>query len=1242
MSIPVMPVPLCARKYLFKISVNVTFIACSFWQPACLAFNPPIDEVGPLRVRIKGPAEVTARELPVELALVIENRGPTPIQGTWRIKVIDDWDVQPADAQLFTVRGGETVEEKFWVVPGPQTYPAHYPIHAFVRFTDAGCEFQAHPIVVVEAKVAPRYPPPMVPAWSPFFPHANSAIRLWELPVFRVVTLPVNKTAEVHPVGWTGTVEPHRANAQVNRITLDEITRESISMHPPWYQEQGGTVWWEIPLRLPEGTQVRLHFYAGINPVGQGDGVTFRVRVAPWDTPAGTPGEVLFEHHVTRKSWSPFSAELTPYAGKSILLQLEAHPGPNLNTGWDQAYWGEPILEVGDPKTARVSADKIVPEVLGKATIGGQSWEFVLWPRQRGWMDAVVAARAEAGKEIRFHGFQLRALGVRLDTPDSPFPLRAVEDESTAGLRQIRHRLETPYGPFDLLISAEVTHGGLRFRFWLENTPQPKPFWHVHLEDSAINLWEEPVWRVYLGHGNVVQRPGSFTLGFDGHRLATSFVGLEFVGDKCILQAVDVPPDDFRVEANGHHASLHTPHKVTMTLIPHTSAWEAVAIYRDTCGVQAASGVPLVAGRFVFDLWRGRYQESVGALQQAFRYGLTDAMVLWHNWQRWGYDYRLPEIFPPNPQLGTTEEMKLLIDTCRRHEVLFALHDNYIDFYPDAEHFSFRDRIAFTRAGQPVRAWFNEGRQAQSYRFRADQVAPFLRSNLQLIKEHLAPTAYFIDVWASIKPYDYWTADGRFVDRIYTRNSWGEHFAWIRDYLGNNAPQISESGHDQLIGWLDGATANHLRVGPPVGEGRYRWAVWNWPCEDAERIPWLDAAHHHRFILHGAGYSSRYQAGLDPRLHGIYSDDYITTEILTGRPAMVDAPFGYHVIRKYWLTQPIARALALQTIDRVTFFDDDIHRQIVTWSNGAKVWVNRSSSDWVVEGNILPPYGFLARLESSRGLIEASIARRDGVITEMSICPDWLYVNGRQPAGDIRAVRLEVKEVKIAPDGFVELPLRWVVEDPIPEGYRPFLHFCDQSGEIIFQAAIATEIRAPIQPGVVEAVARASVPKKMDPSEPFELRVGWYDPRTGHRLPLTGQDDGTQRIRIGRLRCEVRNGLLTTVSWEPINQDDYPGASRENPHRHPIDFGPIVTVGGCRIHPEGQRLIVTPLPGQGLRPWEIRVRWAALPWKLPVPTQVVPIALEGTPGKPQALEVKDQIVRLVCEPGVFAYELSRD
>jgi hypothetical protein len=125
----------------------------------------------------------------------------------------------------------------------------------------------------------------------------------------------------------------------------------------------------------------------------------------------------------------------------------------------------------------------------------------------------------------------------------------------------------------------------------------------------------------------------------------------------------------------------------------------------------------------------------------------------------------------------------------------------------------------------------------------------------------------------------------------------------MRNFLENNAPQISESGHDQLIGWLDGAQTNHLRVDIPPS-GYYGWAVWAIKCKDSERIPWFDTAHHSKFVLHGAGYESRYSAGLDTRLHGIYSDDYICTEflqvillwfmhLLTG---MLSANTGYYTI----------------------------------------------------------------------------------------------------------------------------------------------------------------------------------------------------------------------------------------------------------------------------------------------------------------------------------------------------------
>ena len=360
--------------------------------------------------------------------------------------------------------------------------------------------------------------------------------------------------------------------------------------------------------------------------------------------------------------------------------------------------------------------------------------------------------------------------------------------------------------------------------------------------------------------------------------------------------------------------------------------------------------------------------------------------------------------------------MRQLTQTCRDAVVLGAIHDNYIDYYPDAAGFSYEKTVAFSADGAPVRAWLNEGRGAQSYRYRSDCAEPPLKDNLRQIREGLAPTAYFIDVWSSIRPYDYWTADGKYFSAVYSRDTWGNLFAWIRDFLGDRAPQVSESGTDVLIGWLDGAQTNHLRVSAPVPGGE-SWTVWDWKCSDSERVPWFDAAHHDRFVLHGAGYESRYLGGLDPRLHGIYSDDYITTEILTGHPAMVPRPFDRQVVRKYWLTRDAMRGLAQQTITNVEFVDSDMHRQHVTWSGDAHVWVNRGTQDWTVDGTVLPPYGFLARVPLANGVIVAAIERRDGVIVESSRSPGQYYVNARGQMDDNLPVSLSVEQVSWQPIG---------------------------------------------------------------------------------------------------------------------------------------------------------------------------------------------------------------------------------
>jgi hypothetical protein len=593
--------------------------------------------------------------------------------------------------------------------------------------------------------------------------------------------------------------------------------------------------------------------------------------------------------------------------------------------------------------------------------------EVRLWQGSRGILDATIGMGG-----LLFHGLRVRVLDDALEDPRSTSELLKVTDESANGAYRLRHHFRSWAGPFDLMAELRVESKALRCRVWLENEPAAKPWFKVYLQQVALGAWNEKARRVYGGVGNVLEDPQPFTMSFDGHNLASSYVGFEFPAGS-IVEAVDTPPDRLSVDPSRSIYALDVPLTQTITLIPAANVWEGVKIWRDLDTRKASAGVPQLAGRFVFDIWGGRYGESAQLLKKAFQYGLTNSAVVWHNWQRWGYDYRLPDVYPPNPEYGTLDEFRQLVDVCKQNGVLFAPHDNYIDLYPDAEGFSYKS-VVFTSEGQPQKAWFHHARMAQSYRARPDQLRPLVERNLKLIRDGFAPTAYFIDVWSSIAPYDYWTDSGEFVDRTVTRRAWGEDFAWIRDYLGNHAPQISEAGHDQLIGWLDGAQTNHLRVDPDAPG-----FTLHIKAAGAERIPWLDAAYHERFILHGAGYPDRYAAGLPEATHGIYSDDYIATEVLTGHPAMVSQPFSRDVVRKYWLLDDLMRALAGRRIESVEFVDGNIHHQHVHWTGGGEVWVNRGDTDWTVADNHrLAQYGFYASVRDANGSERLAAIERDG------------------------------------------------------------------------------------------------------------------------------------------------------------------------------------------------------------------------------------------------------------------------
>ena len=235
-------------------------------------------------------------------------------------------------------------------------------------------------------------------------------------------------------------------------------------------------------------------------------------------------------------------------------------------------------------------------------------------------------------------------------------------------------------------------------------------------------------------------------------------------------------------------------------------------------------------------------------------------------------------------------------------------------------------------------AWFNKGRQAQSYRWLPTAFQPWLERNLQLVKTHIAPTSYFVDVFTAMPPVDFYDRAGRFYPKTVCAERWGAAFDRIRAVLGDNAPMISEAGHDALIGHLDAAQSDHMGwIARPVAISR-----WGLEAGDAERVPWHDMASHGAFVLLAGGLGHRYSGEQhDPTLHGYASDDYLSMTVLGGRNPMCDGPFSRRAVMTYWLLHDVCAELARREMLSHEFAGDDIHRQIVRFAGDAQVIANR-------------------------------------------------------------------------------------------------------------------------------------------------------------------------------------------------------------------------------------------------------------------------------------------------------------
>jgi len=747
----------------------------------------------------------------------------------------------------------------------------------------------------------------------------------------------------------------------------------------------------------------------------------------------------------------------------------------------------------------------------------------------------------------------------------------------------------------------------------------------------------------------VAERPkrgtGAFRLDVNGRRFGAAVVlgeqGLTDAvfafsdGDRALTYrgfACDVFPDRLAYEPETRRFALETQHDAAFFFIPSAKgAFDAARAYSDLNGFKKGRGVDALRGRICLDQWGGDYREAAKGLEDAARYGVTDAVFVKHVWQRWGYDYRLPEIYPP---AGGLEPFLAMCAAADKAGVLFCPHDNYIDFYPDAEGYSY-DQIVFNENGQPVRAWYNKGRRAQSYRWLPHGFRPWLEPNMAKMRDGFRPDALFIDVFSAISPFDYYDRAGNFYPRMRTTQEWRDAFDTCRSILKKGAPMISEAGTDALIGSLDAGEADHFPA-----------TRWMKDFGDSDRTPWHDMATHGKMVLFAGGLGPRYSAldweKVNRPEHGYGSDDYLSNTVLGGRNPMCDGPFSRRAVMTYWLLHDVCDALARERFESHAF-GPTIHQQHTVFGDGCRVWSNRdTNTPWNVAGRVLPTYGFCVETPDA----QAGIVLIDGQRAGYAQSAKTFFADARPTFNPLRRVAIEssVASGSYLGNGAFAITYAWDVLDPsvAGAGYAPFVHISSdalkgQGGEnIAFQAEMPFDRALLAKAGAFEARGRIAIPADM-PAGDYKIRYGLYRPGSGDRLTIRGLSDGGSRIRGGTLRVAKSGGAFTSGTFIPETMDAETDADL-NVAKKMLDFGPVVTDGAFRLlHANRKAWDVVPLPGSN--PFRAEIRLTALNAKRARVARVENVGPFNAAAALPQWKQDGAVLTLACDGQSFAYRI---
>lgn len=845
------------------------------------------------------------------------------------------------------------------------------------------------------------------------------AISLFDIGHYQAGFRQDGRSAQWLGLGWSG---EHTPTGAVLLPDLHEAGRRAAFVHVPW-RNGGGDFYLEYRLQLPRSPALRLQTAVTLRPdaVGKSDGVDLQILVN---------GAERLRLQNASSEWKEGAVDLAPFAGQAVHLRLRLSPGPKRNTAFDWALLAEPRLVALEPVPAGAGAGPLPelpsgdlrqrltelrrrfgtsdpaaavnrtdqgarPSTTGRYrnTVVAAQGAFLLrhegdhgrltyriepgdaWPAALTWeyRDRTGAA-AGGGPALA---------GAALLGPDgTPAQTRLIAAELAGDVVVVRHEVAGAGGP--IRIETRFTMAGKSLGIQVAQGGGPGRLASVRFGDLPLAI-RKVVPVPYLTFGNVrldVQS-GLFTAAL-----------LDWTQSSASQLAA----------AEAHYQPLtdgtRRPVRETLwlTISPHL-AEVLPNIPNPPSPVRTE-----LSQRVVADVWGGTFAENRRRIELLASYGAPGLAIIHHNWQHQGYDNAYPDVLPANPGLGGDEELIRLVERARAAGYLFALHENYIDFYPNAPSFDPAD-IALDSAGKQQTAWFNESTGIQSYALRPDGRVKYAERFSPQIQRRFDTNAAFLDVHSATPPWFHVDFNALAPGAGQLAEVWEKThrlFASVRQTHGG--PLFGEgNNHFFWAGAIDGVEAQ-------VAGGED--APW-WVDFDLLKV-------HPQMVNHGMGYLERWlKEGYDrpdwwraipPQWQ---LDRYRAMALAFGHAGFIPTQIWQVIdlvpvlaLQEIFLMRPIQTRYGASAPVEIRYMASgealdageamqlgvEPRRLYVRYDSGLELWVNGGDDDWRVEDRTLPPFGFLAQ---APGLTASTGRSPEGVVYDLAVEAGYLYLNSR-------------------------------------------------------------------------------------------------------------------------------------------------------------------------------------------------------------------------------------------------------